>query len=272
MKQQPKWNRSAWTGLIAVLLVVGLLLTFFLLQQSRPQEEKIVLPTGPYQPAGQPGPEKAPETSFLEVTPSNVLSVLQIMGRPASYHQIYTITTGGDDAQSGCTVELWCNNELLHAELFDGRRTKTILTDGQSAYLWYHGDENVAAIKLDYSATTDELLGLPTYENLSLLEPEEIIDASFSVLEDPQVQCIYVVNQELPQGTEDVQPVVKRYWIDVETGLLFKADVLENSRQVYSIVQERYELLAEEDETFQDRFLLPDGTNPFTAAAEMPQP
>lgn len=268
MDQQKNWNRSSWIGLIAVLLVVGLLLTFFLSQQSRPEEEQIILPNVPYQPSVQTAPEQLPETSFVQVTPDNVLSVLETMGRPKYYHQVYSVTVG-DEGRSSQTVEVWSNEEVLHAELFDGRRTKTILTNGQAAYLWYDGDEKAAAVKLDYSATIDELLGLPTYENLLVLEQEQIIDAGFLVLEDPQVQCIYVASQD--QLTEGPYPVVRRYWVDAETGLLFKADILENSKQVYSVTQEWYELLAAEDEIFQDRFLLPDGTDPFIAAEETPR-
>ena len=109
-------------------------------------------------------------------------------------------------------------------------------------------------------------MGLLSPDYLLSIAPEQITDADFLVLEDPQqVQCLYVCSQ-------DAEYVTSRYWIDLGTGLLYKADVLELSKQVYVLKQDSFEQLAAEDEAFSDRFILPDGSTPFSTAAGMPQP
>ena len=98
------------------------------------------------------------------------------------------------------------------------------------------------------------------------MSQDQIIDADFLVLVDPaQVQCIYVCSQ-------DTEYVTSRYWIDLDTGLMYRADVLEMSKQVYVLQQEGLELLAPGDEAFSERFVLPDGTTPFSTGTETPQP
>ena len=56
---------------------------------------------------------------------------------------------------------------------------------------------------------------------------------------------------------------------------VYQADAkstLEQSRQVYEIRQEEVSILAAGDQAVANRFCLPDGTEPFTAGTEMPQP
>ena len=96
------------------------------------------------------------------------------------------------------------------------------------------------------------------------VDPEQVEDADYLVLEDPQVQCIFLC-------AEDAHTSV-RYWVNLENGLLYQSDVLERNKQIYTVTQTEYGYLAVEDESFHNRFLLPDGTDPFIAAAEAQQP
>ena len=80
------------------------------------------------------------------------------------------------------------------------------------------------------------------------------------MLEDPRVQCAYVCTQ--------AGDVTWRYWVELDSGLLYMTDVLERSTQVYLVRQTYLELLAQEDESFSGRFQLPDGTRPFGAEEE----
>lgn len=253
-------NRTGLLAAVAALVVAAVLVIAFSLSQSRTPQESIVLPQEPAAEAQPPvTPEEPEEEDFAQVTPDNVLTVLQeTLTKPAAYHQSYTVSVGADDAQSQRSVELWVNWPLVHGEVSDANRTKTVLSDGETAYLWYNSDPNYVTVTLSASMEIWDLLGLPSYDYLAAMEYADITDANYQVLEDPQVQSVYVCCQEAD--------VTWRYWVNLENGLLYMSDVLERSTQVYLIRQTYLELLAQEDETFSGRFLLPDGTNPFAAA------
>lgn len=265
MGKKPHFSKSILAVSVAVLLMLTVLLAVFFENRARKEKKAIVLPDPPQEVSV---PEKTEETSpdgFVQISRDNVLSVLQNIHKPSSYHQVYHVTVGSDLAQAVHRVELWVNGDLLRAEVSDDVQTKNILTDGSTLYLWYNDEEQAASVALRESAVVENLLGLLSYDNLLTLEPEQITDADFLVLEDPTLPCLYVCSR-------DAVYVASRFWIDLETGLLYKADILEQSRQVYTLLQENLELLAEEDEAFRDRFCLPDGTVPFSKTEEMPQP
>lgn len=266
MQHKPHLNKSILAVSITVLLVLAILLVFFLGTRSGKGNETIVLPDPPQEVAAPEETEETPVDDFVQVSTENVRAILENMSRPSSYHQIYTVTVGADETQAVHVVELWVNGDLLHAEISDGLQTKSVITDGSSAYLWYEGDEQALFLPLEETVAAEDLLGLISYDYLLSLTPEQIIDADYLVLEDPQqIQCLYVCSQ-------DAESVASRCWIDLETGLLYKADILEMSKQVYTLWQNSFELLAEEDEAFHDRFRLPDGTVAFSTETEMLQP
>lgn len=261
MARKPFSNRTGWMAAAAALVVVAVLMAAFFLSQSRTPQDGIVLPQEPTTGSQTPAaPEETEEEDFAQVTPDNVLTVLrETISKPAAYHQSYTVSVGADDAQSQRSVELWVNWPLVHGEVSDADRTKTILSDGTTAYLWYNSDPNYVTVTLSSAVEVWDLLGLPSYDYVSTMETAVITDADYLVLEDPQVQSVYVCCQE--------GDVTWRYWVNLENGLLYMSDVLERSTQVYLVRQTYLELLAQEDETFSGRFLLPDGTDPFEAAS-----
>lgn len=266
MNRDRRSYKLFWAVSIAVVLVLVILFAFLFENRSGTDRESIVLPDPPSEVSVQKPTEQPPADDFVQVSADNVLSILQSMSRPSSYHQVYSVTVGVDETQALRQVELWINGSLIHAEIFDGARTKTILTDGETAYLWYDGDTEALYVPLEQTVLPEDLMGLLSPDYLLSIAPEQITDADFLVLEDPkQVQCLYVCSQ-------DAEYVTSRYWIDLGTGLLYKADVLELSKQVYVLKQDSFEQLAAEDEAFSDRFILPDGSTPFSTAAEMPQP
>lgn len=262
MERKPFSRRTGWLAAASVLVAAAVLVTVFILSQSRQTQEGIVLPQESSAETPVPVQPDEPQTdSFAQITPENAVSVLeQTLQLPKAFHQSYTVSVGADDAQSQRSVELWVNWPLVHGEVSDGNRTKTVISDGTTAYLWYNSDTNYISILLTESVEIWDLLGLPSYDYLSVLKEKTVTDADYLVLEDPQVQSIYVCCQEAD--------VTWRYWVELDSGLLYMADVLEQSTQVYLIRQTYLELLAQEDESFSGRFQLPDGTKPF--AAEVP--
>ncbi len=270
MPPQKRSGKAAWAVFAALAAVALLLVLFFLTQKPSGQKDGIVLPEPPDTPQqgtiSEPGIEDEPNNSqFLEVTNRNVLAALQSLSRPAAYQQIYKVSVGTDDAAYVYQVMLWVKGALLHAEISDGTQVRSVISDGNTAYIWYDNDQSAISVTLEQGMGTEDLLGLPDFDSYLTLSQDEVADSEYLFLEDAQIPCIYVCAQQDSQYSS-------RYWISLNTGLLFRSDVLENSNRVYEIRQQLYETLALEDETFNDRFLLPDGSDPFTAASKMLQP
>lgn len=260
-------GKTVWIVSLAAAVLVAALIALFADQfLKKQQQQRIVLPSQTMEVPAEHDPETPPKDDFLNVTNENVLTALRSISRPSSYHQTYVVTVGSDETQAVRTVELWVNGDLLRAEISaDGQQTRILVSNGVTAVLWYEGSENTLSIQLEETLSEEDLLNLPDFDAFLNLEQDQVVDSDYLVFEDSQVQCIYVCTQEENGDTT-------RHWVSLENGLLYQSDVLENSNQVYVIRQTQYELLAAEDETFADRFVLPDGSDPFTAASEMQQP
>ncbi len=270
MPPQKRSGKAAWAVFAAFAAVALLLILFFLNQKPSDQKDGIVLPdpqeTLQQGAISEPNKENEPgNNQFLEVTDKNVLSALQSLSRPAAYHQIYQVAVGTEGAQAVSQVMLWVNGSLLHAEISDGTQVRSVISDGSIAYTWYDNDKRYISVVLDQGMRMEDLLGLPDFDSYLTVKQDEVVDSDYLILEDAQIPCIYVCAQKDALYSY-------RYWVNLDTGLLFQSDVLENSTRVYEIRQQLYETLALEDETFDDRFHLPDGSDPFTAASKMLQP
>ena len=258
MKPKRLRGKNGILALAAVAAIALVLVAAFTLSQSGQHQEGIVLPsTTPLEPS-PPAEETPPaDDGFVQVTVDNVRDILaETIQTPDAYHLSYTVSVGADDAQTQRTVELWVNGSILLGEVSDDMRTKSVLSDGTTTYLWYNTDRDHLTLSLTGGTTAMDLLGLPSMDFLTEINNSTITDADFVALADSQVQCIYVCCQNDAIRTN-------RYWIDLQSGLIYQADVLEESRQVYAVQRVYFERLAQEDETFSGRFRLSDGTEPF---------
>lgn len=263
-------GKAVWAVSVAVILVVILLIALFLSQAPSSQQESITLPPEQEMPqidisaeSEKPLPED--EHAFFEVTNDNVLMALQSLSRPMAYHQAYNLTVGSDDVQAFRAVELWVNGSLIRGEVSSENETRILITDGSTAYLWYENGETVISVEMDDSVSIEDLLGLPDFDSHLTIKPETVVDSGYLVMEETQIQCIYVSTQSQSGETA-------RYWVNLESGLLYQSDMLEDSTQVYTLRQTMFETLALEDESFADCFVLPDGTSPFTVGTKTLQP
>ena len=270
MPQKKISSKAVWAVSAAVIIVVIFLILMFATQKPATKQESIVLP--PVQEeqtensiSPSDTPEHNAENQYFEVNNENVLMALQSLNRPAAYHQTYSVTVGSDDQRAVHTVDFWMNGPYIHAEISDDQNIRSIISDGNTAYLWYQHDKTYISVSLTDGLAVEDLMGLPDFDAYLQLQQTDVIDSGYLVLEDPAVQCIYVCTQDEISGTS-------RYWVNLENGLLYQSDALENSNQIYTIKQTVFEELAMEDESFQDRFQLPDGTKPFIVVREMPQP
>jgi len=256
-------GKAVWAVSISVLAVVAVLIILFMAKGSSDKKETIVLPSAmdsaPSEVVASPEAEAEPETDFFSVTNENVLMALQSIKRPSSYHQTYVVAVGSDDVQSVRQVDLWVNGPYIHAETSYHNEVRYVISDGSSAYMWYQDHDAVIFVQLQDNLRLEDLLGLPDFDAFLSLTEDDVVDSDYLVMEDPLIQCIYVCAQADSGSTA-------RYWVNLENGLLYQSDVLEQSNQVYSIHQSLYETLAPEDEAFAGCFVLPDGSSPFPTA------
>lgn len=246
---------SMWTFVVVGLALIFLIAVFALSQRST--SSTILLPDDMQETTPVAPGKTSDEDMFVQVSAENVLSVIETLHRPTAYHQTSTLVLNADEAQLIRLADVWTNGVYMRADISDPYQTVSYLTDGQEAYIWYHDDKTPVKIALDGSMSCDDMIGLLTYETLLETDPEELFYAEHTVLNDPFVQCVYVSTVKEDRET--------RYWVDLNTGLLYMAEVTENGEQIYYMEQSALELLAEDDAAFADWFILPDGTNPFTA-------
>ena len=242
--------RSVGIVLAAVAAVLCLLVGAFYLSTSGGTRDTIVLPEDTGQtPAERPAVDG--EAPFLEVDRENVQQVLTTLNRPAAYIQSLDVTNYWTGGAAERTVQVWASGNLCRAQITTDGQIRNLLTDGETVWVWYNDD--VRAVTPDPSVTFDDLIGIPTYEFLLDIPPETIEEASFVTLDEPEgLNCLYL-------STAD-DSVVRRYWVDVNTRLLCRADVLENGSRIYQLVQTGCQALAPGDMALDDVFRLPDGT------------
>ena len=256
MEQQTKQSKLWFLLGAAALIILLLAVVLFTQSVQQKQEQSIVLPE-----LRQSDPVSEPvgsDFSFAEVSAKNVQQVIETLQRPDCYHQVLTLTTETFPESTDANAELWRCGRLLRAEITQNGVTQTLLTDGSVFYLWYDGDRTAARVEAP-DATADELIGLPTYEVILSLAPEKIREASFVSLQEPEAQsCVFVDCEH--DGLQQY------YWIGLQSGLLFRQTTLQHSQPIFSAQQTLLEPLGENDAVFSDRFLLPDGTAPFSTA------
>ncbi len=249
--------RTLVIALVSALVLVGLILAAFFLLSGARGGAGITLPEQT-QPAAPPEAGSVEEGLFLEVTPENVVGVIATLSRPASYHQNLTLTTAWSDGSAERTAELYVSGGLVRVDVTDGGTVRSCLSDGKTAYLWYQDDNIVTSFALGSTLTLDDLMGVPTYEDVLKSEPGAVTDAGFVSLADLDGRnCIYV--QVASDGG-----YVDSYWVDVATGLLCRADTVSGEMLIYQLRETLSETLLASDELFSAAFVLPDGTAPFS--------
>lgn len=259
--EEQKNNKPIAVVSLAVVAVMAILVLVFLLRPSS-DKQGILLPDPQQDAIAEQRPQTSVETEFLELTTENVLQVLQSLNSPGYYHQKFEVVLNTGRRSMTKQVDVWVNDGLLHGEIRTGNQLKSLLTDGNTAWIWYDSDLNPVAVELNPTVTMEDLIGLPAFDFLRTLAEGNIVDAAYE--QETNEKYVFVCTQEEARAD--------RYWIDLQTGLLNRYDVLENSEQIYTVTQTDFDRLAPGDQAFAGRFCLPDGTEPFTVERQMLQP
>jgi len=182
------------------------------------------------------------------VTPQTVQAAIETLSRPEIYSRAITVEQlwSGGQTSYEILVTVDADRSRTDRNMPDGRVRHSIMS-GDVTYIWY--DEETAYYTTPTGGfSADEEQGIPTYEDILELLPEEIIAADYRSVSG--VNCIYV------ETKEDVYGYTLRYWVSVDTGLLTAAERLHHGETVYRMAA----LATGEPESTAEVFLLPDGT------------
>lgn len=203
---------------------------------------------------------------FVTVTQDNAAQLVLSLERPDSYCQTLTQTAVSGRQTTRMTTELWVSEGVWRIITSTGRQVRNVLTDGKTAYLWYQDDlRRVRSVTLPQDVTPDDLAGILTYEMIGRLPAEEIVQAEYRLLEElDSVPTLFV-------SCKNEALVETKFWVDLATGLLCKAESVLADDQVSQLIQTDLVVLDRSDQALRSQLLLPDGTDPFTASGEKPQ-
>lgn len=242
-------------GLVLILIAFLVIVAVFLMSDRSPRSD-IQLPDEAPQVTDQTNFNSVGSNGFVQITVDNVLSVVETLHRPKEYQQTVVVSYGEEPDESDEKITCVTNGAVYRADFVRNGGTETLLTDGSTAWLWHSDDKHPVSVSVNGTVTIDDLMAIPTYELLLKEDPAKIVNADYVVLQDPLVQCVYVSVEE--------DDILREYWIELQTGLLFQATVTNEDQTVYSVYQESFELLSPEDEIFVSAFTLPDGSAPFS--------
>jgi len=264
MEEKRLSNKSlVAVSLLLLSVVAGVILLFVM----RPAVERdgIVLPDPVVENTQELPQSTQLQADFLTIDPNNVVDVLASLEAPEFFHQTYQVQINSGRTSSVRTVEIWVNGSWIHAEIHDGRRVKSVFTDGSEAWVWYDHDLTPDLFVLHDDLLLEDLLGLPNFDFQTMIAQAERTEAGYAVDPDTLLQYIYVHTGSDPDHETE-------YRFSLDTGLLFSNVVSENERQVYEVLQTAFDRLAYGDQAFEGRFCLPSGVVPFAIEARMPQP
>lgn len=254
-----KKTRSRQTLIVALALAAAVLLLLFgafLISRRSNRNEQIHLPDPPA-PAEQPVIPEAQGSELMQISSGNALDVLKSLSRPSSYHRTAEIQILSDAGQTTQTVEMWVNQDLVRADIITAFDNKHILTDGKTLYLWYDGEESIE-LTASEGMSVEDLAGIPDYESILGFPIRSLLDAKLVQMDQNEgTGTVYVSAAQ--------SDVTLNYWISLDTGLLFKQEMLQDDQQIYALDQVSLEILADGDDAFLHVFCLPDGSEPFTA-------
>lgn len=187
----------------------------------------------------------------VEVTTETVQRVVADLSRYTSYSRTVTVTYyWGTNGVGSATARVWVNDGWVRTDtsLPSGMAEHSVVGEGK-LWLWYDNGDQIFCGSAE-EMTDDLMQRLPTYEDVLVLEPEDITDAGY-VDYDGQ-PCIYM------EARQDDLGYLYRYWISVDSGLLMAAETVSEGKVVYSMTSRE---LVSPLSNAGEYFVLPDGTD-----------
>jgi len=241
----------------SILLMFVIIVSLFLSGQTNTPSS--VLPTSAISsPGGTPAGSDPGEVRKLEVTTDNVQAVIGTLNRPAAYSRAIILDTYLDQGEVSYYVSVWVKNKVCKTSAFrlgSSKTTNTIVTE-EYVYIWYDDDYNYRRVKLGQDSpeqAADEYQKIPNYEDILLLDKDEIIEARYA--EHESEPCIYV------KAETGLLGYTYEYYVSARTGLLVLAETYDGDTLIHSTAAGSPNLSEPSD----DMFRLPDGSSALTS-------
>ena len=245
-------------GVLFIAAVIGvMLLTSFL----RRDTDAILLPEPQTYP--EPSGETEPDAlNRVEVTRETVQAVVSELSRPHTYSRDVVIEAFwiGGSVKYDINVSAANGTTSLQIAAPDGVE-KRIIISPEALYIWYRGDRApyVGAISSagDGYRTADEWQMLVTYEDLTLLDQDDIMEAGYT--EFGGEYCIFA------QYRSPLLGYTRVYYVSIDLGLVTRAEEYDENGELVYLMTAGDCMVEEADPA---AFTLPDGT----VLAEVQQP
>ena len=252
---QEKSNlRTAVIVLASVLILVSLIVLAYLYFADQDTPGGIVLPG-----AQVVGPEQTPSDGvrpeeFAVLDAGNVLQVLETLEKGNAYREVLNLTEYWPDGSATRIAEVYHRNGVSFIRVQAAKKTQCYLSDGKELYTWYLGDESAVSIPLQNSLTLENFVGTPLY--FETLRRTKIEEAVYLPADEQHSDRIYI-------RSADESETVYHFWIDIETALPVRVEILQGDVMIHLVEQREIEILMQGDSALNYVFLLPDGTEPF---------
>ena len=238
-------------GILFIAIAIGVLsLTSYL----RRDINSVQLPDISVSPV-DPGEQRPDTLDRVEITRESVQAVISTLARPEVYSRDVTIESFWGDGQAtyNISVAVYGGLTSLRVQPASGSEKRIIVTPDK-LYIWYRGDRKPyigePGSNGDGSRTADEWQMLVTYEDILMLNRDNIVDAGD--IEYNGNHCIYAVYLSPLLG------YTMRYDVSIELGLIIGAEEYDTTGTLV------YRMTADEciiGEVDSSAFTLPDGTN-----------
>lgn len=163
----------------------------------------------------------------VQITPENVQSVLQTVKRPEQYSQTILLNLyWGAGESSSISIQGCKDGDYSSAKVTQGAQVQYNILGNGVLYRWYQGDKTWYQGNATFM-DNDLLQRIPTYETILSLQKDQILSASYTILD--QKTCIYVEAVDGQTGNNT------RYWIDATQGLLLRAEAYTGEQIIWRV-------------------------------------
>lgn len=176
----------------------------------------------------------------LEVTRTNVKTVIASLTRADSYHRTLTSESFWGNGSRAARAEVWVRGDSVRMVITSGKTTENVLiTDGE-LYIWDEGGD--VYIGSADSRDADEYQRLVTYEDILDIPDRLISEAGY--VDYNGSRCIYAVY------TDELFGYKHRVYISVSTGLVMGDETFDGDTLIFNQISSDPEIITPEDEVF----------------------
>ena len=208
--------------LVAVTLTASIMMSFVLAASSGNRSIPIQLPTEPSEQSGEVSGvvpfDIFDSVDTVDISPQNVKAIIGKLTRPDSYSLEITVSLFWKEGSSDTVRRIWVKDGCTKVTRLsaDGNAQENTIITKDRTYIWNDGNTQYYE-GLNGSIYADDVLQIPTYENILNEDEAEIITASYENRSGEP--CVYV------QVADNEYGGIRGYWVSLDSGLLVAAEV-----------------------------------------------